>query len=38
MVNFFITLTMACDLECRYCYGEVCDCFDDFDDGIAVDN
>ena len=37
MVNFFITLTMACDLECRYCYGEVCDCFDDFDDGIAVD-
>jgi putative peptide-modifying radical SAM enzyme len=28
---------MACDLECRYCYGEVCDCFDDFDDGIAVD-
>jgi len=37
MVNFFVTLTMACDLECRYCYGEVCDCFDDFDDGIAVD-
>lgn len=37
MVNFFITLTMACDLECRYCYGEVCDCFDDFDDGITVD-
>jgi len=37
MVNFFITLTMACDLECRYCYGEVCDCFDDFDDGIVVD-
>jgi len=28
---------MACDLQCRYCYGEVCDCFDDFDDGIAVD-
>lgn len=37
MVNFFVTLTTACDLECRYCYGEVCDCFDDFDDGIAVD-
>ncbi|WNY27081.1 TIGR04084 family radical SAM/SPASM domain-containing protein [Methanolapillus ohkumae] len=37
MVNFFVTLTMACDLECRYCYGEVCDCFDDFDDGISVD-
>lgn len=37
MVNFFVTLTMACDLECRYCYGEVCDCFDYFDDGIAVD-
>ena len=36
-MNFFVTLTMACDLECRYCYGEVCDCFDDFDDGIAVD-
>jgi len=37
MVNFFVTLTMACDLECRYCFGEVCDCFDDFDDGISVD-
>ena len=36
-MNFFVTLTMACDLECRYCYGEVCDCFDDFEDGIAVD-
>ena len=37
MTNFFVTLTMACDLECRYCAGECCDCFDDFDDGIAVD-
>lgn len=28
-MNFFITLTTACDLQCRYCYGECCDDFDD---------
>lgn len=37
MTNFFITLTMACDLNCIYCAGECCDCFDDFDDRISVD-
>lgn len=37
MTNFFVTLTLNCDLECLYCDGECCDCFDDFDDGIAVD-
>jgi putative peptide-modifying radical SAM enzyme len=28
-MNFFITLTTACDLQCRYCSGECCDDFDE---------
>ncbi len=36
-MNFFITLTTACDLECRYCYGECCDDFDSHDDGFSYD-
>jgi putative peptide-modifying radical SAM enzyme len=32
-MNFFITLTTACDLQCRYCYGECCD---DFDEAIDI--
>lgn len=36
-MNFFITLTTNCDLQCRYCYGECCDDFDSYDDGLAVD-
>jgi uncharacterized protein len=32
-MNFFITLTTACDLQCRYCYGECCDDFDGGDRG-----
>ncbi|HMK45635.1 MAG TPA: TIGR04084 family radical SAM/SPASM domain-containing protein [Methanocella sp.] len=36
-MNYFITLTTGCDLECRYCYGECCDDFDDFDDGLDYD-
>lgn len=37
MVNFFVTLTTKCDLQCRYCYGECCDDFDYHDDGLEVD-
>lgn len=37
MTNFFITLTMNCNLECKYCYGEACDCFYDLEDDITVD-
>ncbi|WP_424357231.1 TIGR04084 family radical SAM/SPASM domain-containing protein [Methanocella sp. MCL-LM] len=36
-MNYFITLTTGCDLECRYCYGECCDDFDDYDDGLDYD-
>ncbi len=36
-MNFFITLTTACDLQCRYCYGECCDDFDGTDDGRDID-
>ena len=36
-MNFFVTLTTACDLQCRYCYGECCDDFDGHDDGFAYD-
>jgi uncharacterized protein len=36
-MNFFVTLTTACDLQCRYCYGECCDDFDGRDDGFAYD-
>ncbi len=36
-MNFFVTLTTACDLECRYCYGECCDDFDEHDDGLTYD-
>ncbi|NLI62226.1 MAG: TIGR04084 family radical SAM/SPASM domain-containing protein [Methanosarcinaceae archaeon] len=37
MTNYFVTLTMNCDLECIYCAGECSDCFDDFDCSINVD-
>lgn len=38
MTNFFITLTLNCNLKCKYCYEESNDCFDDFDDEkITVD-
>ncbi|HEY3272804.1 MAG TPA: TIGR04084 family radical SAM/SPASM domain-containing protein [Methanocella sp.] len=36
-MNFFVTLTTACDLQCRYCYGECCDDFDAQDDGFVYD-
>jgi hypothetical protein len=36
-MNFFVTLTTACDLQCRYCYGECCDDFDGHDDGFGYD-
>lgn len=36
-MNFFITLTTACDLQCRYCYGECCDDFDEADDAGDID-
>jgi uncharacterized protein len=36
-MNYFITLTTACDLTCRYCYGECCDDFDGCDDGFSYD-
>jgi len=36
-MNFFITLTTACDLECRYCYGECCDDFDESSDRGDID-
>lgn len=36
-MNFFITLTTACDLECRYCYGECCDDFDESGDHEDID-
>jgi uncharacterized protein len=36
-MNFFVTLTTACDLQCRYCYGECCDDFDVRDDSFAYD-
>lgn len=36
-MNFFVTLTTACDLQCRYCYGECCDDFDGYDDGFDYD-
>lgn len=36
-MNFFITLTTNCDLECRYCYGECCDDFDDSGDDTDID-
>ncbi len=36
-MNFFITLTTACDLQCRYCYGECCDDFDNTGDGLDID-
>ena len=36
-MNFFITLTTACDLQCRYCYGECCDDFDNPDDALDID-
>jgi len=36
-MNYFVTLTTGCDLECRYCYGECCDTFDDYDDGLDYD-
>ena len=36
-LNFFITLTTACDLQCRYCYGECCDDFDESCDEDDID-
>jgi hypothetical protein len=36
-VNFFLTLTTTCNLQCRYCYGECCDDFDDHDYGFDYD-
>lgn len=36
-MNFFITLTTACDLQCRYCYGECCDDFDESGDSGDID-
>jgi putative peptide-modifying radical SAM enzyme len=36
-MNFFITLTTACDLQCRYCYGECCDDFDESSDHGDID-
>ncbi len=36
-MNFFITLTTACDLQCRYCYGECCDDFDESADKANID-
>jgi len=36
-MNFFITLTTACDLQCRYCYGECCDDFDKSADNGDID-
>lgn len=36
-MNFFITLTTACDLQCRYCYGECCDDFDESGDYEDID-
>ncbi len=36
-MNFFVTLTTACDLQCRYCYGECCDDFDVHDDSFVYD-
>jgi uncharacterized protein len=36
-MNFFITLTTACDLQCRYCYGECCDDFDGSCDPRDID-
>ncbi len=36
-MNFFVTLTTACDLQCRYCYGECCDDFDEQGDRGDVD-
>jgi uncharacterized protein len=36
-MNFLVTLTTACDLQCRYCYDECCDDFDAYDDGFAYD-
>jgi len=36
-MNYFITMTTACDLECRYCYGECCDDFDGCDDSFSYD-
>jgi putative peptide-modifying radical SAM enzyme len=36
-MNFFVTLTTACDLQCRYCYGECCDDFDVRDDSFVYD-
>jgi len=36
-VQFYITLTTKCNLECRYCYGKLCDDFGADFEKITVD-
>jgi putative peptide-modifying radical SAM enzyme len=36
-VQFYITLTTKCNLECRYCYGKLCDDFGTTFENFAVD-